>query len=719
MKISHLPLTFTTALLLLAFIASAQDSTKGRLPDSISNMAVKQLGAVVVTARSRLIVPRIDGYLYNAKDHTPIAGEKAADILRRLPGVMVSPEGHPSINGSSRIKVFIDGKPSETFALTVADALNLIPTENIATIEVINHPSAKYEAEGVAGVINIITRQPTQNAISGTLNTTVANRSMNLSGNLLLKRDKWLIGIDAGLNRLDINVAASTHRYGQGSLAGNVVHQERFSVVHRNNEYAGATFTYSADSLTSYYAGYRIARYHDYFRHRYDNIIQSGSSTDSFTRIADNLPRRWLHTINAGYNKRSKDKKAEFSLLAAGFYRPSNDRYTLVQEKDQVETYQEINSNTSLIREATLQVDYSRELKDKTKIELGGRYNHRDLATNNHFDVYDYNVALFSKDFIRSGKFGFNSSISALYLTYSFNIKSYKLRTGMRYEHTSMKLSANDTNLAIPVYGNLLPNLLISKVFKRHTLSASYAKRIQRPYMVYLSPVINYMDSLNIEYGNPDLKPIIIHNFLVTHTFTKNRITLTSSAFINRSVDNIEYVRTLKPNGTTESTWFNISSNTVYGTTFNFSWQSTRFSFRLNNTLQSVFFNTDGTFPQKRALIFSNGGYFSYKFNKGYTLTSYTSFNTKSISLQGHATGTQWYNIILSKGFMDGRLNMAVRIDNIFTRYQYVTESTSAATFYQQMRTRSIYRFFKFNISYRIGRKEIKVPQQRTIANEM
>lgn len=696
-------------------VFSIDENVALNMPDRYLKPVSKELETVTITSLRTLIIPRIDGFLYHAKDDIPVAGEKAADVLRKLPGVMVSPEGNPSINGSNRIKVFIDGRPSEMFALTVADALRQLPVENIATIEVISHPSAKYEAEGVTGVINITTKQPRQNAVAGTLNMTLANRMLNLGSNLLIKRNKWIIGVDAGLNRLDIHVAADIDRHG----AGNTVHQERFSLVHRKNEFAGTTFTYLADSLTTYYAGYRLARYHDDLRHHYNNIIQSPGFTDSFTRIAQNPLRRWLHTVNAGYNKRSADKKSELSILAAGYYRPSNDRYDLLQEENQAETYREINRNTSLIREATFQGDYSKEGKDKSKMEFGARYNHRGLFNRNHFDTYDYNRTLFSKDFIRSGTFGFSNAIAALYFSYGFNIKSYRLRTGMRFEYTSMKLSANDTSLAIPKYGNLLPNFLISRTFKKsHTLSASYAKRIQRPYVVYLSPIVNYMDSLNIEYGNSTLKPIIIHDFLVTHSFTKNRIMLNSSVFINRSVDNIEYVRTVKSNGMTEATWFNISSNTVYGTSFAFSYQGKRFSFRLNNTLQSVFFNTDGTFPEKRGIVYSHGGYFSYKFNKGYTLTSYTNFNTRSISLQGSATGVQWYNILLSKSFMEDKWSIAARIDNIFTPYQYIAEKISTATFYQQMQTRNVYRFFRLNISYKLGKKEIRTPPQRIISNE-
>lgn len=692
-----------------------------------------QLETVTIRGARNPITSHPDGYSYDAKNDIPVAGERAVDVLRKLPGVMISPDGNPLINSSSRIKVFIDGKPSEIFANSVADALNQIPSENITTVKVISHPSARYEAEGVTGVIEITTRQPSQNATSGTLNTTVANRTLHLNSNLLLRRGRWITGIDAGLNRLYLDVTAKNHREGSDLL----IRQERHSTVQRNNEFGGATFTFLADSLTTFYTGYRLARYHDDLHHHYINRMPSG---DTLVRIADNPLRRWMHSANAGFAKKSGDKKTEFSVLAAGFYRPANDSYRLVQYSEQSESYRELNQNTSLIREFTLQADFSKELENKHKIELGGRYNYRNLGSESGFDAYDFGSGVYVNDELRSALFRFRSSISALYLNYAFNLGSYKLRTGLRYEYTYMRLVANHTRVVIPKYGNLLPNLLISKTFlQAHTLSASYARRIQRPYMVYLNPVVsNYIDSLNIEYGNPELKPVILHHFLLTHAYTKRRITLNSSVFINHSTDNIEYVRTLRPGGVTESTWLNISSNTAYGASLNFSYQGKRFSLRLNNTLQSVHFNTDNTLPDtdntlsnnallsmnnallsKRGLIFSNGGYFSYKLNKGYILTSYTSFNTNAISLQGYSTGVQWYNIILSKNFLEGRLSTAIRIDNAFTRYQYITERTRTPSFSQETQTRNIYRFFRVSVSYKWGKKEVKTPPQRSISGEM
>ncbi|MEI9944347.1 MAG: TonB-dependent receptor [Chitinophagaceae bacterium] len=194
------------------------------------------------------------------------------------------------------------------------------------------------------------------------------------------------------------------------------------------------------------------------------------------------------------------------------------------------------------------------------------------MYNENNFDVLDYQTGSYYRDNRRSSTFGQRIGIAALYFSYGFSLGNYKLRTGIRYENTFLALTANESRITTPRYGNFLPNFLVSRTFINSlTLPHGYAKRNQRPYTVYLNPVVNYIDSLNIEYGNPTLSPVINHNYTLTYSYQKRKALLDGSVFVSRSADNIEYVRTIKPSGVTESSWFNISNYTVYGATFNFS----------------------------------------------------------------------------------------------------------------------------------------------------
>jgi hypothetical protein len=554
-----------------------KDSTAMILPDYLLRTGYRDLGTVTVRSVRPLITNRIDGFVYNAKNDVVMAGEKASDLIRKLPGVMVDPEGNPSMSGSSRIKVFIDGRPSAMFAASVAEALKQIPAENISSIEIITHPSAKYEAEGVDSVINIETKRPSQNAASGTINSTIANTFFDLNGNILTKRNKWIIGADAGHHSNNINVAVNTTRQGLKTFLNERLAQHKLSDIHRNSGYGGVNINFLHDTLTSVSFSFRSAWFLDNFDHTTDNILQSGSFIDSFTRISNSLPARWTQSMSVGYIKKSSDKKAELNLLAGGFRQPSNNDYDLYEMNSNKETYRESNTNRIANSEFSFQADYTKEMKHKSKLETGAKISFRDFSNNSDLFVFNYFTKKYLPDNARSADFGIKWAIPALYASYGFAIGDYKLRTGIRFEHTNFNLAVNNQPVNIPKYGSWLPNLLISKTFGAHTFTAGYTRRLQRPYIVYLNPLVTYQDSLNIERGNPLLKPVIIHNYSVAYTSVKNKWFINASVFLNRSVDNIEYVKTIKPGGGSESGWQNISNNSVYGAIFNLSYQEKKF----------------------------------------------------------------------------------------------------------------------------------------------
>ncbi|MEJ0106139.1 MAG: FtsX-like permease family protein [Bacteroidota bacterium] len=158
----------------------------------------KNLSAVTVFSKKPLIEKSTDGIVYNVQQDLLAGGGTAIDVLRKTPMVSVGQDESPSIRSSSNIRVFIDDKPSDMFAPSVADALRQIPAEEIVKVEVILYPSAKYDAEGTDGVINIITRKNKLNGSSGTMSLNFGQRNQNSALSLNMRRQKWIFNIDAG-----------------------------------------------------------------------------------------------------------------------------------------------------------------------------------------------------------------------------------------------------------------------------------------------------------------------------------------------------------------------------------------------------------------------------------------------------------------------------------------------------------------------------------------
>ncbi|MEM6297261.1 MAG: TonB-dependent receptor, partial [Bacteroidota bacterium] len=158
-----------------------------------------ELGEVVIEGERELVEARIDKLVYNAKDDVANMGGDAADVLRRAPLLNVDIEGNVSLRGSSNVQILINGKPSTILASSPADALRIIPADQIERVEVITRPSAKYDGEGTAGIVNIITKKKNAEGLAGNINLTAGNLSQ-----------RGVVGITAGRGRFGFNANAST-----------------------------------------------------------------------------------------------------------------------------------------------------------------------------------------------------------------------------------------------------------------------------------------------------------------------------------------------------------------------------------------------------------------------------------------------------------------------------------------------------------------------------
>lgn len=256
----------------------------------------------------------------------------------------------------------------------------------------------------------------------------------------------------------------------------------------------------------------------------------------------------------------------------------------------------------------------------------------------------------------------------------------YNFRAGLRFERTVFKLFSNDSALNVPRYTNWLPNLLLSRNFAgQHTLTVSFSSRLQRPFIVWLNPVVYYIDSLNIEQGNPNLQAVRIRNYNLSYTARLKNITLNAAMLVIYSKGNIEPVQKLLPGGVAEKTWINISSNTAYGLSAGLNYQDAHWSVNLNR----ISFQEGDGITSRSAWLLQNSAVINYTFAKSWTLASYLTLNTNTPILQGTVTGTRWYNLLLIKKFKGDQLSAAMRFDNFFTPYQYVTEEINTPIFTQ------------------------------------
>lgn len=682
--------------------------------------ASHRLETVTISAQRPLVIPRTDGFSYDAAQDVPIAGETATDLLRKLPGVEVNPDGTPLMRGSSRIRVFIDGKPSTAYSASVGEALLQIPVENIARVEIITRPSARYDAEGTDGVIHIVTRKPAEDGSSGSFNGFLGNRNRQLSGNLTLRKSAWIIHGGAGYVDNTNRLTSTLRRTGQTVAQGTDLFQQQTTNSATTNWNARVNTNWLADSLTTLNFSYGYSKRSDESGMEMENFLSvNNEAADRFTRYTDNPSGRYLHTLNSGVFRKSCDKSAEYSFMAGWFYQKLESSYVLNQVRSGYTDYREANRTLTGNRELALQADVTKKIRKTMELETGIKTEFRRFSNYRVSEVFDFSRGIYVPDDERTDRFYFDRVLLAAYVSYTAKLGEWELKAGGRYEHTHWPLHFGDTSITAQTYRNLLPNLMINRqVSPAHSFNAGYARKLLRPYFVYLNPIPNYIDSLNLEYGNPYLRPMITHQYDVTHTYQKSRWLVSTAFFIHQTNNSIETIRLLKPGGRVENTYENIGKLHTTGASLTLAFTTKQFTFRTNNTLRHLVFDSGSRFPARKGLAGSHGINLSYKPTNTFNINAYLSLNTRTVTLLGIRTGWQSYGLTVNKDFPGKKLSISLRAINFLTPYQSIREESSAADFYQLMQTRYINRFFRLGFTYKFGKKEIRVPVTNTISGE-
>ncbi|GAB2801338.1 outer membrane beta-barrel family protein [Rhabdobacter roseus] len=680
-------------------------------------LEAQNLQTVTVRGQKPLIEQRADGLVFNAESLPTGAGSDATDLLRKVPLLTVDANGGLSLRGSSQLRVFIDGKPSEVYASSVADALKAIPGESIVKVEVITHPSARYDAEGTDGVVHITTRKSRDNATNGNLSGVLGNRSEQIMADVHTKYQKWLLKAD-GFYQKYWNRNGSVLERETGTWA---MRQNNESRQRGDYFFGGLNVLYSLDSLHTLNAGYRL-RWSPYRTHTVSDYFyaENEPKVPTFRRYIDSPVGNNGHTFNLGYTGTSRDKRKEFSLLGMYFLFGGTSRYALEQlSGEEMIDYRENFRSQTHNRDLTLQADYAQAFGKQLKWETGGKLMQKKLASDSEFRIYDFEKQYYSYDAIRSNAFSYQSAIYALYTQLSLNRAHWTLLAGARYEHTSLRAVFQDTSLQVPSFQNLVPNLLLSrKLGAQSTLKLSYTVRLVRPYFSLLNPTVNNADSLTIQYGNPYLRPESTRRYQLSFTRNAPKLFTDAALFFNQNHNSFENVRLARPDGVFESTWQNLGRNRRLGLSLNLSWKPTA-ALSLGGTLTAQYVRLESP-----ALGTSNAGLMriavlngTYKLPQSFSIDFYGYFDANQVRLQGYRSGWKYYSLTVSKKSKNERANVSLRMDTLLTPHTFIREETVSDSFRQLQSHRYQNQHLRLSFSYKLGKKEIKSPRVRQVEN--
>lgn len=529
------------------------------------------LDAVEIKEQKVLVENKADKLVFNAENDASIAGGDATDVLRKVPTLSVDLNGNVSLRGSQNVRILINGKPSGMFSSNVADALKMFPADQIKKVEVITSPSAKYDAEGSAGLINIITKKADIQGVAGSINASAGNRQNSLFTNL-----------NAGQGRFGSSASGALFYSTPADGISSFFREDNTAAGIRKFESNGKQRTSRLGGNGSVSAFYDFNGYNSInssFNFRGFGFDLNGSTDGTLVDPSLRLNNKFTRTNtgdnffggfdwNTDYTRKFEKREGQELSFGVQYSLQNNNQDFFVKEIHNIEL---LNRDTEVVNkgknhETTLQVDYTHPFTKTVKLETGAKAVIRNIISD-----YTTQVLVLPAGYQPLQEtFKYDQDVYSGYASLTFNIaKKYSVITGVRYEKTEIagKFNILDSlNFSGLGYNNLLPNFTISRTFKGfRTLKLGYSQRLQRPSLQFINPFNNNADFLNRIEGNPYLDPEIVHQVEVGYNFTFKGFTTFSTIFYKHTDGIIEQILSIDKNGLSVNTFKNIGTNNSVG----------------------------------------------------------------------------------------------------------------------------------------------------------
>jgi outer membrane receptor protein involved in Fe transport len=667
------------------------------------------LDEVTVRAEKSQTEFKLDKRVFNVGKDLSNTGAGALEVLNNVPSVNVSIEGEISLRGSSGVQILINGKPS-VLANEQGNALGSITAEMIEKIEVITNPSAKYDAEGTSGIINIVIKKEERKGLNGsfTLNTGVPhNHSFGLSLNRRTEKFNLFSQVGVGYRELP-NDTRSINT----DLISNT------SVESEGKEYRNETF-------------YNVILGTDYHINKYNVLTLSGSfayeiedqpSQTNFNFIDDNqsIASQWFREevteatnpkfqYELQYKKDFKDSEDHtllFSALGNFFGKDQSSEFinsTLFGSD--ADATQETRTNFKEAR-YTFKLDYTKPISEKFTLETGAQYVIQDVS--NDFAVSNLVDGEWIEDMGLTNIFEYDQAVLGAYGTGAYEGDKWGLKMGLRLETTDLNTLLLTTNQANNQnYTNLFPSVHTSyKITESLSLQAGYSRRIFRPRLWDLNPFFNIRNNFNIRQGNPELLPEFTDSYEINSILILGQTSLNFGVYHRYTTDVVERIATVENNVTTTMPE-NIGTNRATGIEFNAKYSPAKW-ITLNGDFNFNYFNREGSLD---SLTFDfNADQWSSKLTAKLKLPADIDFEvtgqyrSRVQTVQSIISGNMFADLGLRKKILKGKAVLNLSVRDVFSS-RFRESETNQTSFYAYSR-RQRGRFITFGFSYGFGKGE-------------
>ena len=669
----------------------------------------KVLDEVVVTGEKSRTEFQIDKRVFNVGNDIASTGMGAMELLNRVPSVTVNIEGEVSLRGSTGVQILIDGKPS-ILADDLSNALGSITADMIEKIEVITNPSAKYDAEGTSGILNIVLKKEEKEGINGsvTVNTGAPdNHSVGVSLNRRTEKFNLFTQLGVGYRSLPREFENINQ-----DLTNNTI-LENDGTAYRNETFyniiLGADYHINENNVLTLSGNFAYEIEDQPSETNFRLFNESGDLTSRWrrTEVTDATNPKWQYELQ--YKKDFEDHKEHdliISALGRFFGKDQNSEFDNVFIEGE-ESLPDQETRTSFQQaDYTFKLDYTNPISEKFTLEAGAQYVINDVG--NDFAVFDIIDDELVVDESLTNDFEFDQRVLGAYGTVAYKFEKWGLKLGMRVENTNLNTLLATTNQANDInYTNLFPSAHTSYKFSEiFSVQAGYSRRIYRPRLWDLNPFFNIRNNFNIRTGNPDLQPEFTDSYEVTGIFLVGKLALNTGVYYRKTTDVIERVSLFEDNVTT-TTPLNIGSNRTTGLELNAEYDLVKW-LSMNGDFNYNYFSRTGSL-ETQVFDFEGDRWTSrltsrFKLPKDLDIELTGNHISGFPTVQSDVVSTTFMDIGIRKGFLNKKAVVNLGVRDVFASRIQESETNQENFFLSNFSQRG--RFVTLGFSYGFGKGE-------------
>ena len=706
------------------------------LPPVAMALDAASLDEVVVTAETTEVVVRLDKKIYNIGKDLTTSGATVSDALNNVPSVTVDVDGAINLRGNGNVQILINGRPSALAGFGNTDALRQLPAETIERVEVITSPSARYDAEGSAGIINIVLKKDKNLGFNGSIITNVGFPwGSSLTGNINYRQKKFNI-----FNTTSVRYQESP---GNGFFSNNffidgvenplVIEDRDIDRIRRGiTTNLGVTYNLTDRSTITASGFYRTGNDESRTANFTDEFNASNELAESTVRIEDEAETGDSYQVALNYTNNFNDEGHNLAIDLQ--YDTRNEvESNFIGERNafpDMETLPAEDITTDESRDNyLLQADYVLPIGENAQFEAGYRGQFRETVTD--FEVLEEvgTSGVFERNGNLSNVFTFSQDVNAIYTQYGNKFGKFSFLLGLRYESTRQQGEVSDFDPTVgddfevdfdETFDGLFPTVnLIYELGESENITFGYNRRINRPRGFFVNPFPSRSSEANIFQGNPGLNPAFASAFDLGYLKRWQKITLTSSVYYQYETDAFQFIREntgdVTPNGVpvVRTIPINLATNERFGAEAGVLYNPTKW-LRLNGSFNFFRFVTEGEF---NGTDFSadNTSWFA-RFSSKVTLPAKIDWQTNAFyrgpreDAQTRNKGILSIDLAFAKDLFNDNATLGFNVRDLFNSRKRISE-TNTATFRQESEFQWRERQFNLTFTYRFNQQKRR--QQR------